>query len=359
MITIQNPRHGAILNRHDGDESAAGLSITVTGTCSGSAPVKVNGVAATTQGGQFSARVTLDRRQTVITVTSGPDTAAITVLYDQNSFARYRFSLDDNIWFLRDIAAKGYRSIFENPYMALWKHLHDTYGTTVHCNTYFQCENFNLTQMPDRYRGEFQDNADWFRMTFHALQNDPDKPYLTAGYDQVARDFDKVTAELIRFAGEAVLDPFTTIHWGEATREGCRAVRDRGIKGLVGYFVTDKQGDPMVSYYADREMTQYMTGRDYCKDLDEGLIFIRHDMVVNSFPLPTIVPRLDAIAADPHQAEIIELMIHEQYFYPTYKAYIPEYAERCETAVRWATEKGYTPVCYGDGFIGNTRDRLG
>ena len=167
-----------------------------------------------------------------------------------------------------------------------------------------------------------------------------------------------MTEQIVRFAGERVLDPFTTIHWGEATREGCRAVRDRGIRGLAGYFIFDKAGQPAVSYYADAETTRYMTGRDYWKDYSEDLFFIRHDMVVNCVPLPQIVPRLEAIAVDPHQSEILELMIHEQYFYPAYRAYIPEYAERCETAIRWVTDRGYAPVFYGDGFLGNTRGRL-
>jgi hypothetical protein len=359
MVAILNPRHGAILNRHDGSESPAGLEIAVSGTSSGSAPVLVNGVPAQTHAGRFSASVRLSARQTTITATAGLESAAVTVLYDQASFARYRFSLDDNIWFLRDIAQKRYRSLFANPYMALWRRLHETYGTKVHCNLYFQCDDFNLTQMPDTYKAEWQDNADWFRLTFHALQNDPDKPYLSAGYEPVAHDVDIITAEILRFAGPSVLDTFTTIHWGEATRGGCRAVRDRGYHGLVGYFLLGQDGEPAVSYYADREQTRYLSEHDYWKDLDENLIFVRHDMVVNSFPLAEIGPRLSAIAADPHQAEVMELMIHEQYFHPTYSAYIPEYAERCETAVRWVTERGYAPVFYGDGFIGNTRSRLG
>lgn len=358
MVAILEPRHGAILNRHDGSESAAGLLITVGGTVSGSAPVLVNGVPATTQAGRFQASVCLSARQTLITAVAGADSAAITVLYDQASYPRYRFSLDDNIWFLRDIARQRYRSLFENPYMALWQRLHRTYGTKVHCNLYFQCEGFDLTQMPDSYRAQWQDNADWFRLTFHAWQNEPDRPYLKAGYEQVAHDVDAVTAEILRFAGPAVLDTFTTIHWGEATRAGCRAVRDRGTRGLVGYFVFAQNGEPAVSYYADRELTGYLAGHDYWKDLDEDLYFVRHDMVINSVPLAEIVPRLDAVGADPHQAEIMELMIHEQYFYPTYVAHLPDYAARCETAVRWVTERGYTPVFYGDGFIGNTRSRL-
>ncbi len=358
MLTIAEPRHGAILNRHDGIETAAGLAVTVRGCADGPGPVSVNGVPAEVRSGRFTATVLLTRRLTEITAAAGRESATVTVLYDRSSFPRYRFSLDDNIWFLRDIAARRYKSLFENPYLALWKRLHEIYGVRIHCNLYFRCEGFDLTRMPDTYRGQWRDNADWFRMTFHALENDPAKPYLGAGYERVARDFEAVTSEILRFAGPEVLDSFTTIHWGEATRDGCRAVRDRGIRGLAGYFVFDRDGSPAVSYYADRDLTEYMTCRDYWKDLDEDLIFVRHDMVINGVPLPQIVPRLEAIAADPHQAEILELMIHEQYFYPHYTAYIPEYAERCETAVRWAVEKGYTPVFYGEGFVGNTRGRF-
>jgi hypothetical protein len=359
MLTIAEPRHGAILNRHDGNETATGLTVTVRGSTTNAAPVWVNGVPAEVCAGQFTASVTLSQRQTAITASAGSDSATVTVLYDRASFCRYRFSLDDNIWFLQDIAQKRYRSLFENPYLALWKRLHDTYGTKVHCNLYFQCDGFDLTLMPDSYRSQWQDNADWFRLTFHAWQNEPDRPYLHAGYEQLAHDYDAVTGEILRFAGPAVLDPFTTIHWGEATREGCRAVRDRGIKGLVGYFVFGKDGAPAVSYYADRETTQYMVEHDYWKDFDEDLFLIRHDLVVNCFALPQIVPRLEEIAANPHQAEIMELMIHEQYFHPHYRAYMPDYAQRCETAVRWVSERGYVPVFFGDGFLGNERSRLG
>ena len=171
MVTIQEPFAGAILNRHDGTESLDGLTITVRGMASGSGPVLVNGRPAWRTGGSFTADIVIRDAETAIEASCAADSTAVSVLYDQGSYPRYRFSLDDNIWFLRDIAQQGYRSVFENPYLALWKRLHQTYGTKVHCNIYYQCEGFDLTRMPDRHRSEWQDNADWFRMTFHALQN--------------------------------------------------------------------------------------------------------------------------------------------------------------------------------------------
>ena len=64
------------------------------------------------------------------------------------------------------------------------------------------------------------------------------------------------------------------------------------------------------------------------------------------------MPYLERIAEDPHQSEVMELIIHEQYFYPDYRAYEPDYRQRVETAIRWVTEKGYKPVFYSDGFLG-------
>ena len=35
------------------------------------------------------------------------------------------------------------------------------------------------------------------------------------------------------------------------------------------------------------------------------------------------------------------LLIHEQYFYPFYEAYLPDYKERVMAGVRWCEEHGY------------------
>jgi hypothetical protein len=56
--------------------------------------------------------------------------------------------------------------------------------------------------------------------------------------------------------------------------------------------------------------------------------------------------------AKPDQAEILDLMTHEQYFWPFYSAYLPDHPQRIETAIRWATDRGYEPVFLHEGFLG-------
>jgi hypothetical protein len=352
QVRFTTPIHGDILNRHDGRETRSGLSVVVRGRCPSDAPVTVNDVAASVRGREFTATVCLSARETELCAAGAGSSDTITVLYDRNSFKRYRFSLDDNVWFLRDIARDRPRSIFDNPYMALWRRLHQQYGARINCNIYYQCDGFNLSMMPDAYRGEWQDNADWFRLTFHALQNEPNEPYINASYEEIGHDADLVNNEIVRFAGETALNPFTTVHWGEATRDGCRALRDRGIRGLCGYFVLGKDNRPHVSYYLDADHTCHLGGRDYWKDIGEDMFFIRHDIVINGVALDKIAAHLQGVAANPHQRDLMEIMIHEQYFYPGYRAYEPDYEARCEAAVRWLTENDYSPVFYDRGFLG-------
>jgi hypothetical protein len=155
------------------------------------------------------------------------------VIWDRDSFPRYRFSTDDNIWFLRDIArnAGKYRSIFDNPYLALWRDMHEKYGARFHFNIYYETAGFDLSQMPDKFRSEWQRNA-VDAADFPLEANDPAKPYLQASPEQIRADYRMVTREIERFAGKELLSPVTTLHWAAANR-GAAKPCGRGRQGIA------------------------------------------------------------------------------------------------------------------------------
>ncbi|MFA4016953.1 MAG: hypothetical protein RUDDFDWM_002065 [Candidatus Fervidibacterota bacterium] len=357
---IIKPIDGAILNRHDGEVKGKGLLIEVNLRAPSEAKVFVNSIPAKWDGQLWRCIVALTEHRTELIACAElrekKSEHHIVVLYDRNSTPRYRMSVDDNIMFLRDIAhnSTDYRSIFDDPYMAFWREMHRRYGTKVHLNIYYQTVDgsFTLRQMPDKFKNEWRENSHWLRLTFHALQDEPARPYRNAPASEIEHDFLLVTEEIIRFAGEELLSPFTTIHWGEATREGCRALRKQGIHGLVGYFVFHN-GEPAVSYYLDADHTRYMQEHDYWWDRSEDIFFVHHDIVLNAFPLDRITPELERIAENPHQSEIMELIIHEQYFREDIPhLYQPDAQQKVIAALEWVTERGYKPVLYDEGFIG-------
>jgi hypothetical protein len=330
------------------------------------AKVTVNDIEASAMRGgcgfydEFACSVDLKEQENVIVAKAeaggATSTDAIKVLWDKNSIKRYRFSTDDNILFLKDLAANAtrYRSLFDNDYLAFWRRMHEAYGARIHFNIYYQTEGFDLSQMPENYKGEWQENADWMRLTFHALQNDPPNPYITASYQEVQHDFALVTREIERFAGRSLISSFTTVHWGEATVEGCKALRDNGIRGLVGYFILDPDiGKPIVSYYLDDERTRYLSEHDYWKDTRTGMIFIKHDLVINLVQPAHIPAILDSIASNPHKSELMEVMIHEQYFQRGFPWYEADVHDRVIATLDWLRKNGYKSVFHEEGFLGS------
>lgn len=371
-LRLTSPRDGDYLNRHDGRIEGNALFVPVTGTCPAGASVTVNGVAATVTDETFVAEAPVTKQDWTITASCGcgdtPDHAQheIAVIADLNSHRRYRYSIDDNIEFLRELGTQpdSYNSLFDHWYLRFWKAMHDKYGTKVHINTYYEMSDhsWNTSMMPDKWRGEWEANSDWLHLSFHAIQNLPNRIYRDADYDRMAHDYDLVVEQIRRYAGEAVLTNETTVHWAEAPLDACRALKDRGIDILIGLFWLTN-GQCTTNYYLDLELTEYINTRDAWQDTREGLTFVTCDAVVNGLKLAEVIPVLETQTGDPHTGEMIELLIHEQYFRQdrliveldgTRTNYFQhEVFQKVEDGIRWLAEHGYEPCFWSEGLLGS------
>ncbi|MDQ1317020.1 MAG: hypothetical protein QG588_669 [Candidatus Poribacteria bacterium] len=120
---------------------------------------------------------------------------------------------------------------------------------------------------------------------------------------------------------------------------------------LSGSFVF-RNGIWDINYFLDNERSEYLSRHDALKDFDSGIVFSMIDIICNSTSIENIVPTLDPLLKDPDRAEIMDFFTHEQYFWDFYPNYIPEHFQRLDTAIRWATENGFKPVFYHEGFLG-------
>ncbi len=355
-LRITHPIHGAILHHRLGQVVDGGLKIGVRGEAPLGNRVTVNGTPAIQTGTAFSAEVVLRQKETEITAMaegeSGQRAHRVRVLWDRYSRPRYRFSIDDNSFFLRDIRQKEYGSLFDCFYLKLLRELHQKYGARFVLNIYYQtADGFDLPQFPDRYKGEWRDNADWLKLSFHAHANDPDRPYQYASATQLIGDLEQVVSQIVRFAGESTYSPPTVIHWGMVQPSVFKALYDHGVRVLSGFFERRSSGWD-INYFLDDERSEYLSRHDALKDFSSGIIFSKVDIVCNNAPINTIIPLLTKVKADPNQAEIMDLFTHEQYFWPFYRNYIPDHGQRLDTAIRWVTEQGYKPVFFHEGLLG-------
>lgn len=354
--TILEPVHGAVLNRRLGRQTDQGLEIDVLGQAPWDQTVTVNGQPARREGTLFRATVTLKEHvNEIVAMARGPrgqQEHRIRVIWDRHSRPRYRFAIDDNSFFLRDIAQNQYSSLFDCWYLAMLRDLNRKYGTKFVLNIYYTTgDDFNLSQFPDRYKGEWADNAHWLKLAFHAWADKPDRPYQHASPQQLAADFDRVAEEILRFAGEDTYSPTTIVHWGMVLPAALPVLRERGVRTLSGYFA--KLGGIWdVNYHFDPIRSEYLSRHDAWMDFDNDIVFSRIDIVCNSVPLDRIVPTLAPLLEDPRTAEIMDIMTHEQYFWPFYHNHLPDHPQRIEAAIRWATENGYEPVFLHEGFLG-------
>ncbi len=355
-VKIQEPFHGAVLNRRHGRQTAEGLSIAVEGEAPAGDRVTVNGTPAERSGGRFRARVTLREHETDVIAaaegSAGRQEDRVRVVWDRHSRPRYRFSIDDNSFFLRDIAGKQYKSLFDCFYLAMLRDLNKKYRAKFSVNIYYTTgDDFNLTQFPDRYRGQWRDNADWLKLAFHAHADQPDRPYQDAPPEKLIADLDRVAEQIHRFAGAECYAPPTVIHWGMTRHSAFKPLVSRGVRVLSGYF--RKNGAAYdVNYRWDDVVSEYLSRHDAWTDFTSGIVFSRVDIVCNNVPLEKIAATLEPVAKDPNTGEIMDLFTHEQYFWPFYRNYLPDHPQRLDAALRWVTERGYEPVFFHEGFLG-------
>ena len=352
------PIDGDCLNERDGNVQNGVLTATVILAAPAGHAITVNGSTAIEQDGTYTAEVALTEGKSVLTATDMTDgqKTTITAFFLPRSVGKYRFSSDDNILFLANITAHKdeYTSIFDDPYLAVYKKAHDLYGAKVHLNLFYAFDreaaayfngdrpDFDLSMVTDKFKDEWRANSDWLKLAFHSRAEWPAAPSKNSDAATVTADFEAVRREIFRFAGkESFANDVTTVHFGAANEEVLGALRSLGIKGLTGYFVLNRHGAPSVSYHAPVDLTLHEGERDFWVDTALDITFGRIDMVTNERSLRTHMTELEQIIAPPPRGGFISLMIHEQYFYKDYKNHLPDFEARVLEPAKRLYELGY------------------
>lgn len=246
-----------------------------------------------------------------------------------NSFV---FTVDDNVRFLKELCSSRYKSIFEHPYLAMYKRFRDLFGLKVQLNLFYEMPGFNLSMMTDRYKEEWRSASNWLKLSFHSrLENV--KPYEHSGYDELRADVERVHSEIIRFAGEDSLAATTTVHYCRTTEEGTRALYDSGVRGLLGLYGTERE--QRISYSLPSEIADRVRRGELIEK--NGITHASIDVIVNLFDTERAVERIRSFMP----RDCIRLMIHEQYFYPDYHAYQSDFEYKLYMSFSLLCEKGY------------------
>ena len=143
------PADGDCLNNRDGEEREGMLFVPAAVCAPAGARIEINEILAEFDGKAYTARVPLRCGRTSLTAVNRADGTRTTVAVWRLKGAEggYRLSSDDNILFLQNITENKdrYASLFDDPYLAVYKKAHDLAGAKVlitHLSDTYSTEGF-------------------------------------------------------------------------------------------------------------------------------------------------------------------------------------------------------------------------
>jgi len=260
----------------------------------------------------------------------------------------YRLTIDDNVLFLEDLAKKTFHSLFDHPYLAFWKKMHEKFGVKVHFNIHGSSRGFYISQVPEVYRSEWVANSDWIRLTFHSMRCVEEHfKYKYSGYDEVKSDYLELTNHIKRFAGEELISPFTTIHGAAMSKDGCRALRDCGVRGLGG--ASWRNYSPGIikiyyNYYLSMEQGIEVDLKGIWKDPELNLYFTSFDVILHDLEKEEIPKIAQFVIKNRYHWHHMEVTFEEWAINPSSPSFQPDAEEKVEIVLSWLTRHGIKPV---------------
>ena len=290
--------------------------------------------------------------------------------------------IDDVIWIFRDLARQRPRSMFDNPLLSVLKEAHERYGLKLQLNCFYRTDmfygmdEFSLADMTEAYKTEWQAAKGWLKIGFHAYQEFPDYPFVNSSYGDIATALDRMRGEVRRFAGEDVFTYALLGHWLPFSKDGCRALKDRGVKLIActdgdryaytgdrsslpyGHaFRVESNRKPETALFRrtayDAALLSSVCGYNHLvpeqaektwgtfahvfdRDLGVGFKRYRSGPMLNLCTPEKVREEMDAA----QKYDLLAFADHEQYFYSDYYAYQPDYAEKILLAARLANASG-------------------
>lgn len=108
-----------------------------------------------------------------------------------------------------------YNSLFDHPVFSLLKSLHEDYGATFTLYTYmyFPARNTQISNMPEKFRDDFRNSANWLQIGFHWPEPQFNENISVENFKQ---GFDGVNDAIARFADSTLIAHTLRLHyfWG-------------------------------------------------------------------------------------------------------------------------------------------------
>ena len=245
----------------------------------------------------------------------------------------FNLSFDDTIIIFEDISENDYNSIFDNQTLNWYRQLHRDYGVVISCYVYYEDGEFNLSQVPDKYKDEFVKNSNWLRFGFHTLNGETDYKK-----GKITNDYIKTINQLKRIVGKQSIDNVIRLQMFQGSYKEIKQLSqlvDEPVKGLL------TADDKRQSYYLNKDNSKYIYCHDEYYDSDANIHFFSTDFRTEN--VQNINSKLRELSTDSWNNQTGDLVIFSHEW-----ALSMENKDKIEKVCKYADKNNYRFVFFED-----------
>ncbi len=265
-------------------------------------------------------------------------------------------SFDDVYQCLQDLTtnADTYTSVFDSPFFAYIKGLHDEYGAVFSLYCFNTASGWDIETVTDKFQTELSENSDWIKFGFHSEDadtnygtDDEDGKYGTALGDcaeKITASYNKFLAGVERLTGNCFesVDHIARLGFFAGTKTNVTTLKSLGMTGFIGSESTSR-----TSYYLDTDASKTMHSKGVYEDTAEGLLFLPSQTRLESVASAEkkTVGKTDEYLANIYNietAKVIEIFTHEGRWKEKESDTTYGTPNTLNDYLSWAKENGYS-----------------
>lgn len=193
---------------------------------------------------------------------------------DKDNDCYMHISFDDVEMCFNNLKNNSYSSLYDEPFFAWLKTMHDSYGAKFSLYVY----NDILIDVSDKYSSEFFIAKDWLKFGLHATNSNSNFSY--ASYESGKNAWNSFVNNITRITGSYLsVDRMPRLHMFAGSEGALKGMRDANC-GAIGFLSAD---DARNSYYLNNKANRYLYANDHVTDCKNGLIFVATDLRIDWF----------------------------------------------------------------------------
>ena len=243
-------------------------------------------------------------------------------------------SFDDVIACLANLAIGTYSSLYDEPFFAWLKRLHDGYGAKFSLYVY---DLSKLSEVPSTYKDELYEARQWLKFGLHSRTSGYN--YSSCTYEDARTDWNTFVENVVRITGSTEsVDRIPRLHNFAGNVDAVKGMRDAKC-GALGFLGAD---DSRISYHLTDEQNQVLIGCSVFMDTENELILFRTNY--RGERLGAAVGMYEKMEAFMNNATYDNCFIpfiwftHEPYVYKN--SSLTDYASNVEDVCRFAYDYG-------------------